>query len=252
MNRKDKKHEGKQTNTLALGRRWRLGVKVALAILLGAFAAQRVQGAVFVLPLDHTNGWQFLNYRRIPPNTFRAAAASLEIGVTNSAAPAVFPLPRPLSVTELRASGKITGTLKMPPGRQGEKGFDDYAVRVGLVETGSRTLNWRERLAAADWVKKLFALAPRGRGISRIHFFNVGTSPKQVGQTRTHPLSDLMEETVLTVTDANGDFTFTNRFVRPLNVLAVWIACDGDDTKSSFAVTLTKVELEGSPTPASR
>lgn len=224
----------------------------AVALGLAALVAPLAQGEVFTLPLDRTNGWQFLTYRKIPPNTFRATAAGLEIGVTNSAAPAVFPLPHPLSVVELRASGTITGSLKMPPAKQGQKGFDDYAVRIGLVESGSRTLNRREKLFAADWVKRLFALAPRGTGISRIHFFNVGTDPNQVGHTRTHPLSELMEETVVTVPDASGHFAFTNSFARPLNVLAVWIACDGDDTKSSFRVTLNQVVLKTPPTPASR
>lgn len=227
-------------------------VKLGLAVGLAVQFAPLALGGTFILPLDRTNDWQFLNYRQIPPNTFRASPTGLEIGVNNSAAPAVFPLTNQLQVTELRVSGKITGLLKVPAGRQGQKGFDDYAVRVGLVESGSRTLDWREKLVAADWVKRLFALAPRGTGINRIHFFNVGTDPKQVGQTRTHPLSDLMEETVVTVPDADGRFTFTKRFAQPMNVLAVWIACDGDDTKSSFAVVLSKVELENQSTPANK
>lgn len=235
-----------------LSRRFSRSVKVVLAFWLAGRVAQLAVGATFNLPLDRTNGWQFLNYRKIPSNTFRASPAGLEIGVTNSAAPAVFPLTNQLQVTELRVSGKITGSPKVPPGRQGQKGFDDYAVRVGVVESGSRTLNWREKLVAADWVKKLFALAPRGTGINRIHFFNVGIDPKQVGHTRTHPLSDLMAETVVTVPNADGHFAFTNRFARPMNVLAVWIACDGDDTKSSFAVTLRNVELETRTAPATK
>src|SRR4051812_49060710 len=227
-------------------RLWRPGILAAAAFWFG-FLAHRSSGEVFFVPLDRTNGWQFLNYRKIPPNTFQVSPVGLEIGVTNSAAPAVFPLPGPFPVKELRVSGKITGRLKMSPGKQGEKGFDDYTIRVGLVEAGSRTLTRREKLVAAEWVKKLFALAPRGTGISRIHFFNVGTDAKQTGRSRTHPLSDLLEERIVTVPDATGRFAFSNRFEQPMNVLAVWIASDGDDTKSSFAVTLNEVELEGPP-----
>jgi hypothetical protein len=215
-----------------------------------AFLAQRASAESFSVPLHGTNGWLFLNYRKIPPNTFRAGPAGLEIGVTNSAAPAVFPLPNPVPVKQLRVSGKIVGSLKMPSGKQGGKGFDDYAIRVGLVESGARTLSRREKLVAAEWVKKLFALAPRGMGISRIHFFNVGTEAKQIGHTRTHPLSDLMEETVVAVPDAAGRFTFSQRFEQPVNVLALWIASDGDDTKSAFSVTLEELELEGPPVAA--
>ncbi len=196
------------------------------------------------LPLQQTNGWQFLTYRKIPSNTFRATTNGLEIRVTNSAAPAVFPLTNAPQVTRLRVTGKISGSLNLSPDRQGKKGFDDYTVRVGLVASGSRRLSWREKIVAPDWVKKLFALAPSGTGISKIHFFNVGTDAKQVGRTRTHPLSDLLEETVVAVPDAKGRFSFTNNFAQPLSVVAVWISCDGDDTKSSYAVTLNEVELE--------
>lgn len=226
----------------------KLGGIAALAVAL----VPVTHGGTFVVPLNQTNGWQFLHYHKIPPNTFRVSSAGLEIGVTNTAAPAVFPLPRPLPVAELRASGTITGTLKVPPGKQGGKGSDDYTVRVGLVEAGSRTLTWREKLVSADWIKRLFALAPRGTGISRIHFFNVGTDPRQIGHTRTHPLSDLLEETVVGVPDANGNFAITKHFSRPMNVLAVWIASDGDDTKSSFVLRLNRVELETSLSPENK
>ncbi len=227
---------------------------VTLGLALGAAGAfaSLVLGAPFNLPLDRTNGWQFLSYRKIASNTFLATPDGLQIGVTNSAAPAVFPLTNSLPVIELRVSGKITGSLKVSPDTQGQKGFDDYTVRVGLVESGSRMLSWREKLLTADWVKRLFALAPQGKGIGKIHFFNVGTALNQVGHTRTHPLSDLIEETVVAVPDPDGHFAFTNRLARPMKVLAVWIACDGDDTKSSFAVTLNQVELESPPATANK
>lgn len=215
---------------------WLLGHLVAVA-----------HGGTFVLPLDQTNGWQFLHYRKIPPNTFRCTAAGLVIGVTNSAAPAIFPLTTTLRVSEFYVSGKISGSLKVPPAKQGDKGFDDYTLRVGLVEPGTRTLHWREKLVAADWVKKLFSLAPPGVGINKIHFFNVGVGAAQIGRSRVQSSSDLMEQTVVAAPDATGRFAFTNRVVGPIKVVAVWISSDGDDTHSSFAVTLNKVEFKTTP-----
>ncbi|MGI8964545.1 MAG: hypothetical protein ACR2H1_00465, partial [Limisphaerales bacterium] len=53
----------------------------------------------------------------------------------------------------------------------------------------------------------------------------------------------LLEETVAAVPEADGHFTFTTRLAQPMDVVAVWISCDGDDTKYSFAVVLNKVEL---------
>lgn len=201
------------------------------------------QAGTFALPLDRTNGWQFLKYRKIAPNSFRPTPAGLVIGVTNSAAPAVFPLTNRLQVVEVRVIGRISGSLKVSSGKQGQAGFDDYALRVGLVETGPLTLNWRERIVAADWVKRLFALAPHGAGIGGIQFFNVGTDAAQIGRSRKYVGNVPMEQTVEAVPDAKGNFSFTKRFKRPLNTIAVWISCDGDDTHSTFAVTLKSVDL---------
>ena len=218
-------------------------LKVALIVWLLGYFVEPAGAEVFSLPLAKTNGWQLLSYRKIPPNTFRATPSGLEIGVTNSAAPGVFPLAQAALVTELRVTGRISGSLKVPPDKQGAKGFDDYAARVGLVESGSHTLSWREKRFAADWVKKLFALAPPGTGINKIHLFNIGASARQIGRARAHPASELLQETVVATPDASGRFSFTNRLTRPINTIAVWISCDGDDTKSSFAVTLSKIEL---------
>jgi hypothetical protein len=220
--------------------------------LLGSFSAlwilaapsTLVRGELFHVPLSQTNGWQFLKYGSIPPNTVQGTTSGFTIGVAHSASPIVLPLPKPLNVTELKVRGRISGTLKIPPGRQGTTGYDDYTVRIGLVVQGPRTLNWAERLIAANWVKKLYALAPSGTGISRIHFFNVGTTPEQIGRTRIHPLSDLMQETVVAVPDPEGGFAFSNRFNSPLDVVAIWISCDGDDSQSSFTVTLNQIDLE--------
>jgi hypothetical protein len=155
----------------------------------------------------------------------------------------VFPLTNELRVTEMRVRGKISGSLNVPPGKQGQKGFDDFALRVGLVEPGTRTLSWWEKRTAADWVKKLFALAPPGKGISKIQFFNVGMNAAQLGRNQMYSSDGLMEQTVVAAPDADGYFAFTNRFAEPLNIIAVWISSDGDDTHSSFAVTLNKVEF---------
>ncbi|HZI32772.1 MAG TPA: hypothetical protein VFF11_10555, partial [Candidatus Binatia bacterium] len=197
----------------------------------------------FVLPLAQTNGWQFLKYRKIPSNTFHCTPTGLVIGVTNSAAPAVFPLTNELSVVKIRVRGTISGSLKVPPGKQGQKGFDDFVLRVGLVEPGTHTLSWWQKRVAADWVKKLFSLTPSGKGISKIHFFNVGTDAAQIGRNWTYNSGVPMEQTVVAVPDAGGFFTFTNSFAKPLDVIAIWISSDGDDTHSSFSITLSQAQF---------
>jgi hypothetical protein len=55
-----------------------------------------------------------------------------------------------------------------------------------------------------------------------------------------------MEETIVAVPDSDGRFSFTQRFAKPMHVVAFWIASDGDDTRSSYSVTLGKLQLETS------
>jgi hypothetical protein len=220
---------------------------VALAFLATPLSAQQGQpspGSV-VLPLSEQANWQVLQYSGLPPHRIRFSKAGLEMMVDGSAMPLIYPLPGRLRVSSIRVKGRVEGTLRLPPERQGEKTFDDYAFRIGLVEPGERTLNFVQRQLAAAWVRKLFELAPKGSGISRIHFFNVGTEKTQIGRQRQHPLSDLILEQVVAIPGPGGRFDFAHRLERPLETIAVWLSSDGDDTGSKFTVVVEQIELQG-------
>jgi hypothetical protein len=222
---------------------------LATAITL-AFAAkvaggqEPAPGAPVFVRLGDQASWQVLRYSSLPPHRLRFSAEGLEIAVDGSAMPLIYPLPGLIRVTGIRVKGRLEGALRVPAGRQGEKNFDDYALRVGLVERGERTLNFVQRRLAAPWVRKLFELAPEGSGISRIHFFNVGTEKTQVGARREHPLSDLIVEQVVAAPGTDGRFDFAYRLQRPLESLAVWLSSDGDDTGSKFTVLVERIELQ--------
>lgn len=200
-----------------------------------------------IVPLTGPAGWQVLRYSSLPPHRIRFTSNGLEMHVDRSAMPLIHPLPRSERVAGFRIKGRIEGTLRVPADRQGEKGFDDYAFRLGLVAAGERSLGFLERQFAAPWVRKLFELAPKGGGISRIHFFNLGTHESQIGRQREHPLSDLLLETVVAVPGPDGRFDLVHALERPLPVLAVWLSSDGDDTGSTFKVLIERIELRSSP-----
>lgn len=212
---------------------------LALALHAPAAAAQ----PALSLPLNDEAGWQVLRYSRLPPHRVRFSPQGLEIGVDGSAMPLIYPLSERVRVRAIRVRGKLEGALRVAPERQGEKGFDDFALRVGLVEPGERTLSFVQRLAAAAWVRKLFELAPKGSGISRIHFFNLGSAREQIGRQRQHPLSELIVETVVAVPGADGRFDFVHVLERPLEAIAVWLSSDGDDTGSQFIVRVEEIAL---------
>lgn len=225
-------------------RRCLLAAMLAVASALAAIAwSQSTNYAGTRLPLDTPAGWQLLGYRSIPPHRVRFSAAGLEMRVDKSAMPVIYPLPKPLAVRAVRVRGRVEGSLAMPPSRQGEEKFDDYVFRIGLVEPGRRTLNLLQRQVAAAWVRKLFELAPKDGGISRIQFFNVGADATQIGRRRQHPLSEFIHEQVVAVPRADGTFEFEHVLDRPLEALAVWLSSDGDDTGSTFTVLVEEIAL---------
>lgn len=222
---------------------------VMLACLATAAIAQPppISPDPVAVPLTEQTNWQVLQYSRLPPHRIRFSGAGLEMRVDGSAMPLIHPLRRPVRVKSFRVKGRIEGTLRVAAERQGEEGFDDYAFRLGLVEPGQRSLNFLQRQFAASWVRKLFELAPKGGGISRIHFFNLGTHENQIGRQRPHPLSDLILETVIAVPGPDGRFDLVHTLERPLETIAIWLSSDGDDTGSRFTVLVEEIELRSTP-----
>ncbi|BCS32438.1 hypothetical protein TBR22_A16520 [Luteitalea sp. TBR-22] len=205
---------------------------------------------LLVIPLTTGVGWEVLRYRGIPPHVVDFGAEGLRVEVNASAAPLVYPLDSPRWVRGLRAEGRVVGALRTDARRQGERGADDYALRVGLVEVGTRRPGWLERKVAPAWVQRLFALAPPDLGIAGIRFFNVAVSPSQIGQSRQHPASALISERVVAAPNANGGFTITVDLDAPLETAAVWISVDGDDTRSRYTLALARLELRLEVPPA--
>jgi hypothetical protein len=199
---------------------------------------------LFVVPLTGGDGWHVLTYRNIPANTVRYGEQGLQIEVMGSASPVIYRLQAPLLVNRVRARGRIEGALNVRGDMQGRQGFDDYALRIGLVEGGQRRLGFFERQLAPAWVRTLFNLAPADTGISQVRFFNLGVDSRQIGISRRHPLSNLLHEEVVASPASDGTFELSISFRRPINTLALWISADGDDTKSAYAVSLQALELD--------
>lgn len=219
-------------------------MRLFLLVFFLPFTALGAGEEVYKVPLSQRGNWQVLQYSRIPPHKVAFSAAGLELGVEASAMPLILPLERTFPVRAVRVKGRILeGSVRVPAGRQGQKEFDDYAFRIGLVEPGERRLGVVERQFAASWVRRLFELAPAGGGISRIHFLNLGADKVQVGQRRVHPLSDLLDETVVAVPGEDGRFDFTHALERPLQTIALWLSSDGDDTQSRYRLLVEAIEL---------
>ena len=201
-------------------------------------------GAI-ALPLDQQENWQLLQYSNLPANRVEFGERGMLVTVNQSASPIVYPLDGGRRVSRIAVSGELENLLRVRPGSQGQEGEDDFSLKVGLVISGDRRLNFFQRMLSADWVKTLYSLAPDGAGIDRIVFLNAVQHESQLGQQRRHPLSELVYEHNVWLIDRAGPFELQHEFDNPQNVLAVWISIDGDDSHSSYSTLISSLRLEG-------
>lgn len=196
------------------------------------------------MPLKSAENWQNLSFSKIPSNQVEFTGDGIRVEVKKSASPLIFPLQSPKFIQGLKVKGQVSHLIAFKdPLNQGEKGLDDCILRVGLVIPGEKKLNWATKLVAADWVKKLYSLAPEGSGIDHIYFLNLVQSEELKGNERTHPLSELIREKNEWVIHGAGEFELSADFLKAKKVAALWISIDGDDTGSQYTVDISNIEF---------
>ncbi len=210
-------------------------MKLNTLVLAGAIA----------LPVQHGGNWQLLEYNRLDANQVTFSDAGMMVTVVQSASPIIYPLDNPKSVTGVMVTGNLSNLLNLPADSQGEKGSDDFSLKIGLVVAGDKTLNGFQKMFSAKWIRKLFDLAPEGTGVEKIYFLNAVQYQSLLGQQRQHPLSDLIYENNVWLLDKTGDFSLTYSLEDPQKVIAIWLSIDGDDTRSSYTTTIKSLVLEG-------
>ncbi len=225
-------------------KRNRISKSFLLVFLLAFFSVGtglRAQNQVS-LPLSEKSSWQVLNFSKIPANRVSFTKDGLLIDVQKSSSPLIFPLPSSPKIKSFTVKAQLLeGQLKIPKDKkQGEKGADDFLFKLGLVEKGERKLNWMQRQIAADWVLHLFKLAKDTSGVSKIRFFNLVNDQSRVGESRTHPLSDLIFEKNIAHYE-NKNIEINYQLSEAIDSLAFWLSLDGDDSDSSFKILVKEI-----------
>lgn len=199
------------------------------------------------IPLDSKGKWYVLKYDSLPANHVTFSDNGLSIKVDRSASPLIYPLTdNPFLIEKVSIVGHVDKLVSIKnPDQQGQKGFDDFNLRFGLVLLGSNRLNWVMRQIAAKWIKEMYNLAPKNQGIDHIDFLNAVLSPNLLNIIRTHPLSEYFKERNVWLMDKPGTFSYSHTFSNPRHTVALWISADGDDTKSSFTLNIKHIQLEG-------
>lgn len=203
--------------------------------------SQTLLSALLVIPLQKEM-WTEVKFSKLRANSVAFDEKGIHIDVNSSASPLVHKLKKSVKITGFEFQVKLEGTLNPSPSNQFE---EDSYFRLGLVTEGSNQLTGIKKLFAADWVKKLFALAPEGVGLDKIYFYNVTSENQKMGNQRTHPKSELMNEEIIYLRKTQElVITVKKKFQDNPKVVALWVSVDGDDTKSTFKTSIEKIVLQ--------
>jgi hypothetical protein len=215
-----------------------LKLKWAITISIFASIAQASDSNLYV-PLTE-KAWTLLAFNNIPKNSVDFIDQQIKVKVKGSAGPLIFKLPKLTKITEFSIKGKITGSKKV----ELEKFDEDSVLRFGLVAAGTKFLSGPKKWLAADWVKKLFELAPSGVGLDKIYFYNFTNRNELINQKRVHPKSDLIEESISFLQTQEGSFSIRKKLDSPINTAALWLSIDGDDTISEYETQLSEILIQ--------
>ena len=206
--------------------------------MIGKEIKNLVMAGALVIPLHQEGSWTQLEFNKIPANEVQFSKEQLIVKVKKSASPLIYRLNEVKMISSLKWEVEVRG---VPP-NSGEQFPEDFPLRVGLVAQGETTMNRFQRLVAADWVKKLFDLSPKGQGLDKIYFYNLDSSSRWVGQARMHPQSELMKETVVGSMD-KGFSKLEFKLPEKLPVAALWISIDGDNTQAQYDLVIKELSL---------
>lgn len=193
----------------------------------------------FQVPLGLKN-WESVSYDGIKPNSYSQSSDGLKIKVDKSSSPLVLKLNAPKQVSAIKIRAKLEGSINYQAS-PGSKSSDDFPLRLGLITKGKNNLNFFQRSFAPNWVIKLSKLGEEYGGFGRIQTYLFYLTPPDFSE-REHPLSEYFYEIKAEPFKSN-ELDAKIALDAPLEVIGIWLSSDGDDTKSSFTVSLLELRL---------
>ncbi|MDA7922397.1 hypothetical protein N9B73_11625 [Verrucomicrobiales bacterium] len=191
------------------------------------------------------SSWKALEFDGVPTNRIAYNEGSMTIEVAKSSSPLVSVFPAAVKVREATITGTIKGKLNFGPEAIWTKKHDDALLRFGLIEPGTKKLSIIQRLAAPSWIKTLETMfGGKIEGIGKIRCFLLMPDASSIGKSRINPMGDIFIETIQAAPEADGSFVLKISFPdEPLITSGLWLLADGDDTDSTFSVTITDISV---------
>ena len=198
--------------------------------LFGFFA-----NAEIVIPFEKSK-WIEINMDKTPPNKVEYKANSINVVVNSSASLLVYKFGEPTDLSSFEVNMNINGKLNATK----DAFEEDSYMRFGFVVLGDHQMGTMGKMFAPKWVLQLFELAPEGKGLEKIYFYNMAENKSLIGQERVSPLSKHMLEKVISGREPILKYSLP----KPVKTVAIWLNIDGDDTKSKFNTEITGIKVK--------
>lgn len=224
---------------------------------LSSGISARVAMGMIAIPMGTSDGWLELKFSKIKPNVIERSETGTLVKVDGSASPLIHGFGKIVQIDGFEAEVEISGSMNQ---MEAWKDFEeDSFLRIGLVAEGPEKLDTMGSLFAPEWVKRMFALAPKGHGLDKIYFYSITSRADLDGKSRQHPKSKFMHEqnaflmpsqagVTIGSTDASGStgastakpvlVSVSRKFPKPIPAAGIWLSIDGDDSKSKFEVKI--------------
>lgn len=188
--------------------------------------------------------WTYVPYKKHQRHTISFEEGSMIVDVKASAGVLAYPLEQPQRLKKIYVKGSYEGSIKRDKSVQGSSGQDDFILRVGLITKGTKTMSMAQKIFAPRWLKTLFDLNKSGGsvGIGDVYFYTFYDDLRLKGTKRVHPNSEIIRE--FFTAPIKNPFAFEFPVADHVEVLALWIGTDGDDTNSSFRLKLDELSFQ--------
>jgi len=165
------------------------------------------------------------------PTIYKETDGAIVATVASSASFLLQAFPAPRTVTKVRVVWQAEGRPRVrDAAHEASKDGDDAVLRVGLLLRGEAPLI---PFFAPAWIKAVRDTLKHPTGEM---LYLVLDARHKAGETWESPYaSDIRNMSI-----AGSDVVLA----KPLQVVGLWLMADGDDTKSSFTVTVKELNVE--------
>ncbi len=121
----------------------------------------------------------------------------------------------------------------------------DAYFRLGLVQSGTKKLNWLEQKIAPEWLLQIQKIKGTEHGVEAVQFYSLVEGTEHLKwEKKTSGFGYLHESVVAAWPQDSDSFEFVYSFKKPQGpIMALWLSSDGDDTKSTYEIRIKSIEL---------